>query len=148
MVKKEKVSDSSDTKLKVFKGVAWFAGLYHILLGLIGTFAPTGLVLSIVSGVFGVVPTASDQFFYLTKFISAYMIAFGFMLVLMAREPKKYSIFVWPAVTMFGIRIFDRIVFFDLLNSAFGSTMLMNMRTIIPISILILIFIYTRPKNN
>lgn len=139
---------AKDNKLLWFKIVAWFGAIYHIILGLIGTFAPNNIVISVAEATYRVAITSSSQFFYLAKFLSAYMIAFGFMLALLAYNPKKFRIFIWPAVALFAIRIFDRLVFFKLLNEALGSTMGGNLITVAVAAIMGLLLILLRPAEK
>jgi len=138
----------SKTSITIFKIVAWYAGLYHIILGLLGTFANSNIVISVASKVYGISVVSSSQFLYLAKFISAYMIAFGIMLLFLGINPQKYKALIIPAIILFVVRIFDRLVFFDLLQDAFGSTMQQNIITIsIAAIIAILLFVF-RPKSE
>lgn len=136
------------TSVKIFVLVAGFVSIYHIILGLIGTFAPGPAVASIANTVFGVTVDPTPQFFYFAKFISALFITFGLMMALVAKKPYQYGHFAWVAVAYFVIRIFDRLVFFDLLNSALGTTMSRNMVTVIPLTIIVLCLIFLRPKSS
>ena len=135
-------------KSKVFKIVTWIGSIYHILLGLIGTFASSDTIYSIVNSVYGVNPTQGAEFIVFAKFISVYMIAFGIMLGILAYNPTRYKILVWPAVILFGIRIVERTVFFGLIAEAFQITTPQNMKTVVTITIMALLLLLLRPKTS
>ncbi len=76
------------------------------------------------------------------------MIAFGLMMGLVALKPYRYSRFMWVAVALIAIRIFDRIFFFDTLKQTFNTTSTGNLWTIIPIVLFALGLIIFRPKTE
>ena len=121
--------------IKIFVALAWFVSIYHLLLGLIGTFAPGSTVVSVAEFAFGVAIDPTAQFFVLSKFIAAYMILMGLLMFFVAREPERFGKLAWAVIIFFAIRVFNRLVFFDVLNGAFGTTMSQNMMTVIPISL-------------
>ena len=139
---------NKNTSVKIFRGFAWFAGVYHLILGLVGTLASGDTVVSIASAVYGITTTISPQFLYMAKFISAYMIAFGIMLVFIGSDPYRYRKLAWAAVVMFAIRIFDRLVFFSLLQEAFGVSMSKNLVTVVTVSIIALGLIVFMPREE
>ncbi len=138
---------SSDS-LKVFRFLAGFVSVYHFILALIGIFGSTGFVVSVVNRVYGATPEINAQFLYLAKFISVYMIVFAIAMALLAWKPIQYRNLVWLPITLFGIRIIQRFVFFDLLNEAFQTTMARNLQVIIPIAILSIALFILRPKSE
>lgn len=122
--------------VKIFVTLAWIVSVYHLILGLIGVFAPTSIIISVAQSVFGISVTGSAEFFVLAKFIAAYMILMGIMMAFVAKKPYQYGMLAWAAVVFFAIRVFNRLVFFGLLNEAFGTTMARNMITVIPITLI------------
>jgi hypothetical protein len=138
----------NNTSVKIFSGLAWFVAIYHLLLGLIGTLAPGSMVVSVAQTVFGVTLNPTAQFFVLSKFISAYMILMGIMMLFVAKKPYQYGALAWAAVIYFAIRIFNRLVFFGLLNEAFGTTMARNMVTVIPLAIIAIGLVIFRPRSS
>ena len=134
--------------LGIFKFLAGFVSVYHFILGLIGTFAPTETIVWVVTRVYGVIPTVDAQFIYLAKFIAAYMIVFAVATALLAWKPVEYRKLVWVPITLFTIRVIERIVFFGLLTDAFEISMARNLQVIIPIAILALALYYFRPQKG
>jgi hypothetical protein len=136
----------SKTSLGIFRFLAGFVSVYHLILGLIGTFASTETVVWVVTRVYGVVPTIDAQFTYLAKFIAAYMIVFAITTAILAWKPVEYRKLVWVPITLFTIRIIERLVFFGLLTEAFQITMARNLQVIIPIAIIAVALYYFKPK--
>jgi len=138
----------SSVKVAVFRAVAGFGSIYHILLGLIGLFGTGAMLESTLDSVYGVNPKMDPQFLYLAKFVSSYILAIGVMLGILAWKPVEYRLLVWPAVTLFGIRIASRLFFFPLLKEAFGVSMIRNLQVLIPVAIMALLLIQLRPCTS
>ena len=139
---------NSKKSLGVFRFLAGFASIYHFLLGLVGTFASADTVVWFVNRVYGINPLVNAQFIYLAKFISIYMIVFAIAMALLAWKPVKFRKLVWLPITLFTVRVIERIVFFDLLNEAFGIEMSQNLTVVVPIALLAIAFYVFRPKTN
>ena len=84
--------------------LAGFMGIYHILMGILG----------IVSGstaawgarvLWHATVTVDPQFSYLAKFLGAYVVAFGVMMLFIFKDPVRYSGLVYPAVVVAVLRI-------------------------------------------
>ena len=138
----------SKTSLGIFRFLAGFVSVYHFILGLIGTFASSETVVWVVNRVYGVNPTVDAQFIYLSKFIAAYMIAFAVSTAILAWKPIEYRKLVWVPITLFSIRVIERLVFFGLLTEAFQVTMARNLQVVIPIAILAIALYYFRPREG
>ncbi len=136
------------TSVKIFVILAWIVSIYHLILGLIGIFAPDSVIVSVAQSVFGVTASGSAEFFVLAKFISAYMILMGIMMAFVAKKPYQFGVLAWAAVCFFAIRVFNRLAFFGLLNEAFGTTMARNMLTVIPITILAIGLAIFMPRSK
>ena len=134
--------------IKIFIVLAWFVSIYHLILGIIGTFAPQGTVISIAQSVFGVAIEATPQFFVLSKFIAALFIMLGITMAFVAKNPQKHGHLAWAVIVYFAIRIFNRISHFSLLNEAFGTTMQRNIMTVIPILIIAIGLIICMPRGK
>lgn len=139
---------NSDASLKIFRFLAGFAGVYHCILGLLGTFASAEFIAKTVSTVYGVAPRVDLQFLSSARFASAYLLAFGVMMLLVAWKPREHHMFVWAAVVLFAIRVFDRLVYFNVLQDAYGITMAQNLRVLIPVAIILVGLIVFRPKTQ
>ena len=137
----------SKTSLGIFRFLAGFVSVYHFILGLIGTFASSETVVWVVNRVYGVNPTVDAQFIYLSKFIAIYMIVFAIAMAILAWKPVQYRKLVWLPITLFTVRVIERLVFFDLLQAAFKIDMARNFQIIIPIAILAVSLYYFRPRE-
>lgn len=138
----------SQTSLKIFKALAWFASIYHFILGLLGVFAPANVVVPIVNAVYGVSPRVDAQFLYMVKFIAAYMIVFAIATAILAYKPVEYRKLVWVPIGLFVIRIFERVFFFGLLTEAFNISFAQDLRVIIPITLMAIGLYYFRPRQT
>lgn len=134
-------------RLQIFQTLASIVAVYHIILGVTVTFASPDLVV-IVTKLYRVTPTINSEFLYLAKFTAAYGLALGVMMAMVALNPRKYRMFAWGAVVLFGVRIFQRLFFFNLLNDAFHVSMSQNFMTIIPIGLLALGLAFFMPNGE
>lgn len=132
----------------VFKATAWFAGLYQLALGIIGVFAGKDIAASVIQQTFGATIEMTPQIFYLVKFCSAYMVAFGVAMIVLATDPVKYKKIMWVAITLFGIRIFERLVFTELLDSSFGISFQSEMFTSGVLLVMMTLLYFFRPKGE
>jgi|SRR3989344_206603 len=139
---------NSKKSLAIFQFLAGFVSVYHFILGILGTFASPETVLWVTSKVYGISATPDAQFIYLTKFISAYMIAFAIATAILAWKPVGYQKLVWVPITLFSLRVVERLFFFDLLTQAFNITMTRNLQVIVPIGILAIALYYFRPTTK
>ncbi|HEY4515312.1 MAG TPA: hypothetical protein VJJ22_04160 [Candidatus Paceibacterota bacterium] len=138
-----------NTSLKLFRFIAWFASIYHVVLGLLGTFGNSSFVVSLVNKVYGItVNIDPDLFMSFARFAGSYMIAFGLMMGLIAKNPIKYRRFAWVGVALIIIRLFDRIVFFKALQSTLNISLVNSLPTIIVISLMAIGLVVCMPKDN
>ncbi len=121
--------------------------MYHFILGLVAFFGSSDVISSVVATVYGVSPTMDAQFLYMVKFIGAYMLVFAITTALLAYKPIQYRKFVWVPISLFAIRIIERIFFFSLLSGAYGITFAQDLRVILPIGVLAIALYYFRPKD-
>ena len=135
-------------KTKIFQFVAGIAGVYHAILGLIGTFAAPATVQSIVASTYGVVLDVSGQMVYLVKFVSAYFIAFAVAMLLLAWKPVQYRHLVWVAVGLFGTRLLDRLLFMGGLREEFDFALTQEIFTIATISTIMVLLVVLRPRRD
>jgi hypothetical protein len=136
------------TSLGIFRALAGFVCIYHLLLGLVGTFASSATVISVVERAYGVTLTANDQLTFLTRFASAYMLVFAVAVGMLAANPLKYRNLVWLPVTLFAVRIVERLALFGSLNETFGVSAASNLQVIIPITVLCVSLVAFRPRGN
>lgn len=135
-------------KMLIFRITSGFISIYHFLLGLCGTFASTETVTKIVKTVYKADVILTPQLAYIVKFISAYFIAFAIAMAVLAIKPIQYRNVLWVAVGLFSFRILDRILFMDTLKEAFGENFSADYFTLGTITVLLIILIVTRPKEQ
>ena len=131
----------------IFKITAVVAGVYHLGLALVGLIFPIEVVGKVVEAVLRVSPAITPQFEVMAQFISVYMAAFGAMLLLLASNPKKFRMFVYPALLVFGLRLIHRTVNFGTIQEVFGTSWNQNIFTVITISFFLITLFVTRPRK-
>lgn len=101
------------TKRKVFKALASIVGIYHIVLGLAALALPVSALASAIDLFLGFQPSMTDQFVLVSKFTGVYVLAFGLFVLLIARDPEKYRLFIAPVLLLFGIRLLNKLILFN-----------------------------------
>src|SRR5271154_1804178 len=102
------------TGIKILAG---FMGVYHILMGIIGI-ASGSLAAWGAHALWHASVVVDPQFTYLAKFLGAYVVAFGIMMLFIAKDPVRYGALVYPAVVVAILRIGERLIFANELKSA------------------------------
>src|SRR5215469_7876808 len=128
------------------KLLAGFMGIYHILMGLLGV-ASGSLAAWGAHTLWHANVTVDPQFTYLAKFLGAYVIAFGIMMLFIAKDPVRYGALVYPAVLVAVLRIAERLVFAGELKSAFGIGMDRTIGTIIVVALLDGALLMLKPRE-
>ncbi len=98
---------SRHTGIKILAG---FMGVYHILMGILGIASGSWAAWG-AHALWHANVTVDPQFTYLAKFLGAYVVAFGVMLLFIAKDPVRYGALVYPAVVVAILRIGERLVF-------------------------------------
>jgi len=136
--------------MKTYLGIrllAGFMGIYHVLMGLFGIVS--GQMAARVGQVmWGAHVTVDAQFSYLAKFLAAYVIAFGIMLLFVAKDPVRYGSLVYVAALLGAIRIAERLIFADELQAAFSIGMSRTIGTVVVVAALNLGLILLKPKAS
>jgi len=132
------------TGIKILAG---FMGVYHILMGVLGI-ASGSLAAWGAHALWHASVTVDPQFTYLAKFLGAYVVAFGIMMLLIAKDPVRYGALVYPAVAVAIIRIGERLVFAGELKAAFGIGMDRTIGTIIVVGGLNLALLLLKPRES
>src|ERR1700721_953399 len=95
---------------KPFKALAAFMGIYHLLIGFWGI--PSGeRAPRVGAAVYGAHVDFTPLFSYMAKYLAAYVIAFGVMMLFLASDPVKYRKLVYVAAILAVIRILSRLIF-------------------------------------
>jgi hypothetical protein len=133
-----------NTGIKVLAG---FMGIYHILMGVFGI-ASGSLAAWAARALWHANVNVDLQFTYLAKFLGAYVIGFGVMMLLIAKDPVRYGALVYPAVVVAVLRIAERLIFASELKSAFGIGMDRTIGTIIVVGALNLGLLLLKPRET
>ena len=126
--------------------LAGFMGIYHILMGCLGIFSG-GAAAWGARVLWHATVTIDPQFTYLAKFLGAYVVAFGVMLLFIAKDPVRYAALVYPAVVVAVLRIAERLIFASELKLAFGIGMERTIGTIIIVGVLNLGLLLLKPRE-
>jgi hypothetical protein len=106
-------------KHTAIRALAGFMGVYHLLMGLMGIWSGETAARA-AQILWQAHVTVDPQFSYLAKFLGAYVIAFGVMLLAIAKDPVRYGPLVYVAALLGAIRIAERLIFAAELKQAFG----------------------------
>jgi len=132
---------------KPFKALAGFMGIYHLLIGILGLVSGE-VAARVGAAVYGAHVEVTPLFSYMAKYLAAYVIAFGVMMLFLASDPVKYRKLVSVAVILAAVRILSRLVFSSELQAAFGIGMNRSLMTIAAVAILNLGLIVLMPKQD
>jgi len=132
---------------KPFKALAGFMGAYHLLIGILGLVSGE-IAARVGATVYGAHVEVTPLFSYMAKYLAAYVIAFGVMMLFLSSDPVKYRKLVWVAVILAVIRILSRLIFASELQAAFGIGMNRSLMTIAAVAILNLGLIVLMPKQD
>lgn len=131
------------TGIKVLAG---FMGVYHILMGVFGI-ASASMAAWAAHALWHATVNVDAQFTYLAKFLGAYVVGVGVMLLFIAKDPVRYGALVYPAILVGVLRIAERLVFANELKSAFGIGMDRTIGTIIVVGALNLGLFLLKPRE-
>jgi hypothetical protein len=135
------------TTYKPFKALAGFMGSYHLLIGILGITSGE-MAARVGAAVYGAHVDVTPLFSYMAKYLAAYVIAFGVMMLFLARDPVKYRKLVYVAVILAVVRILSRLFFASELQAAFGIGMNRSLMTIAAVAILNLGLFILMPKQD
>lgn len=99
----------------VVRVICWVVAGYHILAGVAATLFGESAV-TIGSLLYGVAIEMDGQTELLVRYLGAFAISFGVLMVFAALDPVRNVRIIHGAVVYFVVRAFDRVVFADLLN--------------------------------
>jgi hypothetical protein len=101
--------------------------VYHLAIGLSSTLAPES-TLTFAQSFYGLdVQDSAAQFTYMLKALGMYALFTGGLLALALRDPRKYRHIIVAAAALLLMRAVTRVLFFDLLEEAFGLTWQQNL---------------------
>jgi hypothetical protein len=131
---------------KPFQAVAVFMGVYHLIIGILGLVSGE-VAARVGSLLYGAHTEVTPVFSYMVKYLCAYVLAFGAMMLILASNPVKYKKLVYVALLVAVVRILSRLVFADELRAAFGIGMTRSLETIAAVAILNLTLFLLMPKE-
>jgi hypothetical protein len=131
------------TGIKILAG---FMGIYHILMGVSGIVSGSTAAWA-AHALWHANVTLDTQFVYLAKFLGAYVIGFGVMMLFIAKDPVRYGSLVYAAVVVAVLRIGERLIFAGELKSAFGIGMDRTIVTVIVVGALNLGLLLLKPRE-
>jgi hypothetical protein len=132
---------------KPFKALAGFMGAYHLLIGILGLVSGE-MAARVGAAVYGAHVEVTPLFSYMAKYLAAYVIAFGVMMIYLASDPVKYRKLVLVAVVLAVVRILSRLIFASELQAAFGIGMNRSLMTIAAVAILNLGLVVLMPRQD
>ena len=132
-------------KRNIFKAATAVAGVYHIILAVIGLLFSAEMTTKASQIALGVVLKVDPQMMFVAKFAAAYMLAFGIMLLVLAYNPVKYSLLAVPAAVLFGVRFLNRIFLFNAVSSTLGMSWTRNFIGSAVIFLFFALIYFTRP---
>jgi hypothetical protein len=135
---------SRHTGIRVLAG---FMGIYHILMGIFGILSGS-LAAWAAHTLWHANVNVDMQFTYLAKFLGAYVFGFGVMLLLITKDPVRYSALVYPAIVVAILRVAERLIFARELKSAFDIGMGRTIGTIIVVAALNLGLFLLKPREG
>lgn len=106
-------------KAILFRTTTGIAGVYHLILGAALWLLPPEAMEGVAKVFLGVGVEADDRTTLIARFSSAYILAFGVMLVLLCLHPVRFRALAIPALTLFGIRLINKLVLLGSIEQAF-----------------------------
>ena len=113
MEKNKTKKEKQNIKERIFKIVTGIVGVYNVALGGLVLILPVEKVVSVVEAMKGYSLEVTSQLPLILKFTSAYLLAFGIMMLLLSRNAQKYRVFALPALVLFGTSFLNNIWLFD-----------------------------------
>lgn len=135
-------------KMMLFKVLTAVAGFYHILIGISGLILPQELFMKIASLVLGIHSEMEISLQMAAKFASVYVLVFGIMLLIWMKHPQKYRILAIPVLTLFGLRLINKIVFFESIAESFNTPVAQNYFAVGSIALFFFGILLTLPKKE
>lgn len=134
-------------KPRLFQVVASVVGIYHVVLGLAALVLPAGQMSSTVELILGFSPSITDQFVLIAKFTGVYVLAFGLVVLLVARDAEKYKLFITPVLLLFAIRLLNKVILFDDIGAQLDVPPARNVLAVAFVAIFFFGMLFTAPAK-
>lgn len=138
---------ANPTARRVFVVLASIVGIYHVILGVAALVLPVGMMSSMVELFLGFSPSITDQFVLVSKFTGVYVLAFGVVVLLIARDPERYSLFITPVLLLFAIRLIDKLVFFNEIGAELDVPPVRNVLAVVFVAVFFFGLLLTAPPK-
>ena len=106
------------TAQRALKAYLWFIAVFHLFVGLAVNMSDS--FTRMIAAGYGATVDWTPQFTYILHPLGAFMIVLGFLAAVAARDPERYDAVIFGFIGLFLIRSLHRVVFGDVLTSAFG----------------------------
>jgi hypothetical protein len=104
--------------LRILKAYLWFIAIFHLFVGLAVNMSEP--FTKMIAAGYGARVDWTSQFTYILHPLGAFMIILGVLAACAARNPDRYDVVVLGFVILFAIRALQRVLYADVLESAFG----------------------------
>jgi hypothetical protein len=115
---KEIGMSNNNLMLRAVKVLLWVFCIYHVITGLGVNVAPA--MMKNVASAYGASVDLTPQFAYLGKMFGAYMVVIGLLAGAAALDPVKHRLIVNGIILLFVLRVVQRLVFINEIQSTFG----------------------------
>lgn len=132
---------------RTFKVLANVVGIYHVLLGVVALVLPAGAMSSTVRLFLGFVPSVTDQFVLVSRFTGVYVLAFGIVALLIARDPKRHALFITPVLLLFAIRLINKVIFFNEIGRELDVPAARNVLAVALVAVFFFGLLFTAPPK-
>lgn len=134
-------------KETVLKIVLIAISAYNLLLG--GLVFVSGNTASLIAKVlFDMNLNPAPQLLYFAKLLGIYALFFGVAMLVAAWKPVKYKILIDLAIALYVVRIINRVIFADLVQSAFNVSSTMMWVEVLLLTLFGGLLLLFRPKEN
>ena len=106
------------TATRLLTAYLWFIALFHLFVGLSVNLSEP--FTRMIAAGYGATVDWTPQFRYILHPLGAFMIVLGLLAAVAARQPARYPAVILGFVVLFTIRALHRLVYQDVLASAFG----------------------------
>src|SRR3989338_4485753 len=144
MIKYSKGGIQMIKSTKLLKIVLGIVAVYHILLGIAGILIPADLISKLASQFFYFTLTVTPEVGWVIRPFASYLLVFGVFMGVAALDPSKYKLIIYGGISLFVVRIIQRLYFMARGFEEFGtdpvrSWLHIGVVTILAIALIVLV---------